>query len=273
VVSLSVVIPAFAEADYLGRTLDVLHGYLSSRRALDTTEVVVVTADCADGTPELARRAIGQFPIAQHVHPGAKVGKGRDVRAGMLVARGEHVLFMDADLATPLHHVDRAVALLREGCDVVIGRRELAAMHAQWSRSVTSQLANGLVRALLLPGIADTQCGFKAFRRAIVPGLFEPLQTLGWGFDLEILARARGAALRIAELAVHDWHDPKGDDGLAGEAQWVARWRTLRELLGIRRRLGRQVVTRALDAPATASTAETCPRPSALPNGSAVLST
>lgn len=256
-VPLSVVIPAFAEADYLGRTLDVLHGYLCSRRALDTTEVVVVTADCADGTPELARRALARFPVAQHVQPGAKVGKGRDVRAGMLVARGEHVLFTDADSATPLHHIDRAVALLRDGCDVVIGSRELAAMHAQWSRSVTSQLANGLVRALLLPGIADTQCGFKAFRRAIVPGLFEPLETLGWGFDLEILARARGATLRIAELAVHDWHDPKGDDGLAGEAQWVARWRTLRELLAIRKRLGRQAVTPThapLAARATAST-------------------
>src|SRR4051794_24400667 len=192
-VMLSVVIPAFAEASYLPATLTALHAYLAERDWLATTEVVVVTAEAGDGTPDLARRGLVEFAHTQHIEPGAKVGKGRDVRAGMLAARGEVVLFMDADLATPLAYLEPAVARVRAGSDVVIGRRDLARMHHTLGRRLTSQLSNHLVRALLLPGIADTQCGFKAFHHTIVSELFAPLETMGWGFDLEILARARAA--------------------------------------------------------------------------------
>jgi glycosyltransferase involved in cell wall biosynthesis len=239
-VALSVVIPAFAEARYLPATLRALRGFLAERDWLASTEVVVVTADAADGTPALAREGLAAFPHAQHVEPGAKVGKGRDVRAGMLAARGEIVLFMDADLATPLGYVEPAVARVRAGHDVVIGRRDLGRMHKTLGRRVTSQLSNYLVRAVLLPGIADTQCGFKAFHGSIVAELFGPLETMGWGFDLEILVRARAAGAAIAELDVPDWADPKGDHGLAGEPQWIARLRTLRELGVLALRHGRQ---------------------------------
>ncbi|HET7500628.1 MAG TPA: glycosyltransferase [Kofleriaceae bacterium] len=241
-VQLSLVVPAFAEARYLAGTLRALREFLSARDWLATTEVVVVTAEAPDGTPEIARQGLAAFPLAQHIEPGAKLGKGRDVRAGMLAARGEIVLFMDADLATPLRHVEPAVSLVRAGHDVVIGRRDLARMHHTLGRRITSQLSNHLVRAVLLPGIADTQCGFKAFHRSIVAELFEPLRTMGWGFDLEILVRARAAGASIAELDVPDWADPKGDHGLAGERQWLARLRTLRELAALTLRHGRQPV-------------------------------
>jgi glycosyltransferase involved in cell wall biosynthesis len=237
---LSLVIPAYAEAKFLGATLSALHEFLATKGELAATEVIVVTADAADGTADIARRALAEFPIHQHLEPGAKVGKGRDVRCGMLAARGDIVLFMDADLATPLVHIDEAIARVNAGADVVIGRRDLSRMHNTLGRRVTSQLSNQLVRAVLLPGIADTQCGFKAFRGPLVPTLFEPLTTLGWGFDLEILARARRAGAWIEELAVPDWHDPKGDDGLAGETQWLARLRTLRELAVLAWAHGRQ---------------------------------
>lgn len=238
-------IPAYAEAKFLGATLSALHEFLVRGAQLATTEVIVVTADAPDGTAEIARTALAAFPIHQHLEPGAKVGKGRDVRCGMLAARGDVVLFMDADLATPLHHIDAAVAQIAAGADVVIGRRDLSRMHHTLGRRLTSQLSNQLVRAVLLPGIADTQCGFKAFRGPLVATLFEPLTTLGWGFDLEVLARARRAGAWIEELPVADWHDPKGDGGLAGETQWLARLRTLRELAVLTLAHGRQPARRA----------------------------
>lgn len=259
---LSLVIPAFAEAKYLGGTLEALHAFLARQDRLATTEVIVVTADADDGTAGIARRALAQFPIAQHLEPGAKVGKGRDVRCGMLAARGEIVVFMDADLATPLAYIDHAIARIRAGADVVIGSRDLARVHHTFGRRLTSQLSNHLVRAVLLPGIADTQCGFKAFWCACVAALFEPLTTLGWGFDLEILARARQDGARIEELAVPDWRDPKGDHGLAGETQWVARLRTLRELAMLTWQHGRHPVRQL---PPLSAEARPTPTPASTP--------
>lgn len=237
---LSLVIPAFAEAGFLATTLQAIHHYLAERGWLGASEVIVVTADAPDDTAGIARRELARFPRALHLEPGRKAGKGRDVRCGMLAARGDIVMFMDADLATPLGYIEAAIEAIRAGSDVVIGRREVARMHRQLGRRLTSQLSNRLVRALLLPGIADTQCGFKAFHGAIVPELFEPLVTLGWGFDLEVLARARQVGAAITELPIPDWFDPKGDAGLAGEPPWRARLCTLRELATLALRHGRQ---------------------------------
>jgi dolichyl-phosphate beta-glucosyltransferase len=237
---LSIVIPAYAEARFLAGTMRALHAFLGARVA--ATEVIVVTADARDGTPELAARELARFPLGRQLRPGPKVGKGRDVRAGMLAARGDVVLFMDADLATPLRHVDAAIGAIAAGADVAIGRRDVARMHKDLGKALSSRLANALVQAVLLPGLGDTQCGFKAFRGELVRPLFEPLAALGWGFDLEVLARARRAGLAIRELPVPDWADPKGDAGLAGEIQWWARLRTLGELAGVVARLGRQPV-------------------------------
>jgi len=237
---LSIVIPAYAEARFLAGTLRALHAFLGARAA--ATEVIVVTAEARDGTPAIAARELGRFPRGRQLRPGRKVGKGRDVRAGMLAARGDVVLFMDADLATPLCHIDAAIAAITAGADVAIGRRDIVRMHRELGKAWSSRLANALVQAVLLPGLGDTQCGFKAFRGEVVRSLFEPLATLGWGFDLEVLARARRAGLAICELPVPDWADPKGDAGLAGEIHWWARLRTLAELAGVVARLGRQPV-------------------------------
>jgi len=233
---LSIVIPAYAEARYLASTLAALHAFLDERGWM--AEVIVVTADSPDDTAAIARRELARFANARQIQPGPKIGKGRDVRAGMLAATGDSVLFMDADLATPLHHIDAALAALAAGDDIVIGRRDLARMHRDPMKTLTSRLANAAVQALLLPDVHDTQCGFKLFRGAIVRELFEPLRTTGWGFDLEVLARAKG--YRIGELSIPDWCDPKGEHGLAGEIQWWARLRALGELLAITVRLGRQ---------------------------------
>ncbi|HEY4242103.1 MAG TPA: glycosyltransferase [Kofleriaceae bacterium] len=242
--TLSLVIPAYAEAKFLGKTLDAVHADLAARGELASTEIVVVTADAPDGTADLAREHLARFPHSKHIEPGPKVGKGRDVRAGMLAATGDIVLFMDADLATPLRHIPRFVERIERGADVVIGTRDLAAIHADFLRSASSQIANKLVRLLLLPGVRDTQCGFKAFRGSVVRELFEPLATVGWGFDFEVLGRARLAGFRTDELDVPDWADPKGDEGLVGETPWKASLRTLRELVRAWSRLNGPIARR-----------------------------
>lgn len=234
---LSIVVPAYREERYLGATLHALHRYLVGKDWLRTTEVIVVTSDAPDATASIAREHLQAFPRAVHLQPGPKVGKGRDVRCGMLAASGEYVVFMDADMATPLHHLDRFVRRLREDADLVIGVRDLRQIHRDLWRSTSSQIANRLIQLMLLPGVRDTQCGFKAFRRELVHELFAPLFTMGWGFDFEVLCRARLGGYQIVELAVPDWRDPKGADGLVGEVPWQASLRTLRELVLVWNRL------------------------------------
>jgi dolichyl-phosphate beta-glucosyltransferase len=239
--ALSIVIPAYREALCLARSLAKVCAFLDDFGWLETTELVLVTADAPDATVEIARREIGRFPHHRHLEPGVKVGKGRDVRCGMLAASGALVIFMDADLATPLHHVPPMIDMLQRGFDVVIGARDLGTIHDDWTRTLSSQLANQLVRWLVLPGLRDTQCGFKGFRREVVDGLFGPMTAMRWGFDFDILARARRLGLPIGELPIGDWCDPKGDDGLVGEPAWLARLSALRELVSVwaRSKLGR----------------------------------
>lgn len=235
--TLSVVVPAFREAPYLANTFDALFGYLDARAMLRDTEVIVVTPDSPDETESIARRYIRRFPRNVHLYTGKKVGKGRDVRTGMLSATGEFVVFMDADLATPLSHLDPMLTALQQ-YDVVIGFRDLTKMHSGASRAFSSKLANVLVQELLLPGIWDSQCGFKGFRSRFVTPLFGPLSTKRWGFDIEVLVRARKLGCSIHQLPIFDWNDPKGSKGLAGEVQWAARFRTLHELIMLRMRFG-----------------------------------
>jgi len=231
--ALSVVIPAYREARCLARSLAEVREFLDGSGRLDTTEIVLVTADAPDETVAIARREIGRFPLRRHLEPGIKVGKGRDVRCGMTAATGTFVVFMDADLATPLHHLPTMIDMLERGCDVVIGVRDLTRIHRDWARKLSSQLANQLVQWLLLPAVRDTQCGFKGFRREVIGALFGPMTALRWGFDFEILARAHRLGMSIEELPVDDWRDPKGDDGLVGEPPWQARASALGELMSV----------------------------------------
>ena len=235
---LSIVIPAYAEARYLGGTLAAIEAWGGARGR--PYEVVVVTADAPDDTRALVRAALPRFAHTQHLEPGPKVGKGRDVRLGMLAARGEQVVFMDADLATPLDYLAPLLARLDDGADVAIGIRDLATIHADALRRFTSLASNWLVQRLILPGITDTQCGFKGFRRAAIEPLFARLVATGWGFDFEVLAQARRLGLRIDTLPVPRWKDPKGTAGLAGENVVLAQARTLAELGRVTWRRGRR---------------------------------
>lgn len=232
---LSIVIPALNEERVIVRSLTRLHRYLVQNELLATTEVIVVAAGRADQTANLARAQARDFAWFQVLTPPRKVGKGRDVKLGVLAARGQQIIFMDADLATPLHHLTTAQALLGQGNDVVIGVRNLWVIHKGLGRKIASVVANWLVRIFLLPRMPDSQCGFKGFTREAAREIFSTLTIDGWGFDMELLVIADAHRYRTAIIRVDDWEDPRPEGGLVGESTWRASIRTLRELFHIRR--------------------------------------
>lgn len=231
----SVIVPAFKEEVVIEDSLHKLSKALKEdTKRYNFTELVVVASDGGDSTAKIAKRHAHLFKHFKLIEPGKKVGKGRDVRSGMLAASGQYRLFTDADLATPARHISHAFHILEQGSDVVIGVRPLKRIHNSLSRRVRSVLSNMLIRFLAVPGINDTQCGFKGFTKNAAVSLFEPLETLKWGFDIEILVRARSKRYSIATMTITDWFDPKiGSLGLGGESDWQANYNTLKELFNI----------------------------------------
>jgi hypothetical protein len=143
---------------------------------------------------------------------------------------------MDADLATPLHHLETVAKLTREDVDVIIGVRDLEKSH-HGLRKVISNFGNLLVRRLLRLGIRDTQCGFKAFRGPVADDLFAHQRVVGWGFDIEVLALATQRGYSISTIAIDDWQDVAG--GTFTNVAVTGALSTFRDLLRVRRLLAK----------------------------------
>lgn len=202
---LSIVIPAYQEALRIEPALEELATYLKTNH-LDEAEVLLVVADSPDGTLALAQAKAALFKHFRIVASGPKQGKGHQIQIGMIAATGSYKLFMDADLATPLIHIREVLEAMSRNADVIIAVRNLEVIHSG-ERKWISSLGNRLVQAVLLPGIIDTQCGFKAFRADVAEELFRRQTIVGWGFDLEILAIARMRGYTIETISVDDWAD------------------------------------------------------------------
>lgn len=215
-INLSIVIPALNEEKRLGSTLRALKSFLAKDPILKnlSIEVLVVAADAVDKTHEVALKEGKKFTHFKLLKPGPKLGKGRDVRFGMLEAVGEFVLFMDADLATPLRHISRfykKAAATRSETDVFIATRNLKKHHEKPLRRLLSNTGNILYRVLGGVWIEDSQCGFKLFAREANKTCFTRQTIVGWGFDMEVLAIAKQHGYKIHPLRVNDWrHVPDG---------------------------------------------------------------
>lgn len=227
---LSIVIGAYQEAARIQQSLTELAAYLKEHKH-DGVEVLVVVADSPDGTAKLAEAEAKQFKNFRVVPAGPQKGKGRDIRLGMMEATGAYRLYMDADLATPLHHIEDVYHHMASGDEVIIGVRDLSSSHTGF-RKLISAGGNLLVRWLLLPRITDTQCGFKAFSAKATEELFSRQTILGWGFDMELLVIARKLGYQIATIEITEWHDqPHGTIEEAGFT--LAAFETLWELVVI----------------------------------------
>ena len=238
-IDLSIIVPAYQEAAVIEKSLASLAAWLDTHD-YGQVEVLVVSADSPDGTADLARAQAHRFASLRVIPAGKRVGKGRDVRLGMLGAAGRYRVFMDADLATPLVHLDDVWALMQQDADVIIAVRNLWRIHHGIKRKFITKCGNWLARIVLLPGVKDTQCGFKAFRADVAESTFSQLTILNWGFDLEILAMARRFGYQIAKFDAPDWHDPKeAVAGLTGDSAGKAALQVLGDLWHIRLNLWR----------------------------------
>jgi dolichyl-phosphate beta-glucosyltransferase len=234
---LSVIIPAYNEAHRLPPTLEAVITYLE--RQPYTTEVLVVDDGCTDETPRLvtARAAASALPLQLVPHTERRHrGKGAAVQRGMAVARGAFRLFMDADNAIAIEHVERCWPRFDDGNAVVIGVRgpddgaALSPWHV-WYRRAVSCAGNLVIRTLAVPGMRDTQTGFKMFTGSCAAVIFPQLTITGWGFDIEVLALARRLGYRIAEVPVHVHNQPDS------KVKLLAYFEVLRDVWRVQRRL------------------------------------
>ena len=213
------IIPAYNEAKRLPPTLGAIRRFLDGWGR--PYEVLVVDDGSTDETAARAREAGGKALIL--LVNGRNRGKGHSVRRGMLAATGEVRLMTDADLSTPIEEFPRLLSRLDDGHEIAIGSRALPESRVEvrqpWYRESLGRFFNLLVRLVALPGLHDTQCGFKLYTAAAARQAFEPARLDGFSFDVETLFIARRRGLKIAEVPVTWRNDAATRVGLARGGQ------------------------------------------------------
>jgi dolichyl-phosphate beta-glucosyltransferase len=212
--SVSVVVPAYNESRSIATTLGEMSAYLEAK---PYRFEIIVAADGDDGTRELVGGLAARDPRLKVIGHRERLGKGRGVREGFHLAGGDLIGFVDADNKTPITEFDKFEAKFAEGADVVIGSRRMQDSRVErpqpWYRRAGSRafrlVLNGLVG---LGDIADTQCGFKFFRRAAALDIFSRQRIDGYMFDVEILSLAAAGGYKIVQVPVR-WRDD-GDSRL-----------------------------------------------------------
>ena len=211
-VSLSLIIPAYNEAQRLPPFLASVRGHLD-RRYPGGYEVIVVDDGSSDGLADVLERSAADWPELVVMHHPANRGKGAAVRTGMLAGRGRLLLFADADGATPIEQEEKLAEAIRAGADLAVGSRLIDSAEVTrrrtWSRGLAGRLFAGFARWWLRISLRDTQCGFKMFRREAGRRLFSLGRETGYLFDLELLVLADRLEYRAVEVPV-DWVDVPG---------------------------------------------------------------
>lgn len=208
--ALTVIIPAFDEASRLGQTLDALARWLVDPTS-PHAEILLVDDGSRDQTARLAEAHPLNGSAMRVIRLPRNRGKGGAIKRAIVESRGEHILYMDADLSTPLAHCSDALRLL-EGADLVIGVRSRDAREGNQRplmRRLMSRGVNTLARSLVGVSASDVLCGFKAFRREAAETLFAELVSERYAFDVELLGLARHHGLRVTELPIA-WRDASG---------------------------------------------------------------
>lgn len=226
---LSIIIPAYNEEQRLPNTLEQIFSYLKEQSY--TSEVLVVENGSRDRTFEIATAFAKRHPNL-YVFQEKQKGKGNAVRHGMLEARGEYRFMCDADLSMPIAELNKFLPPVLKGANIAIASREVKGAvryNEPYLRHLTGRIFNNLIRLLVLPGLQDTQCGFKCFRAQVAEEIF-PCQTLnGWSFDVEVLYIAQRKGYRIREVPIHWYFNPDTKISILKDS-----WRMFLDLLTIR---------------------------------------
>lgn len=229
--ALTIIIPAYNEEQRLPRTLDRVRAWIAAARI--SAEVIVVDDGSQDATARVVSERTAQWPELRLVRNPGNRGKGYSVRHGAMEAHGDVLLFTDADLSAPIEEAPKLLNALAE-YDAAIGSRALdrrvIEVHQSRLREIAGMVFNLVVRVLLGLSFADTQCGFKAFKRERCMILFERQKIERFGFDPELLYLAKRFGLKVAEIPVRWAHDPgtrismaRDSIGMFGEI-WSVRW-------------------------------------------------
>lgn len=213
-VFLSVIVPAYNEAERLPKTLERFNTYLSATGF--TYEILVALDGPSDRTREVLRKMLPEIPHLKVIDRPVNHGKGFTVKEGMLTAAGRIRLFADADNSTDIAHFEKMQPFFNEGYDLVIASRNSKdapnaeeAVPQAWHKRWPGRLGNLIVQLFAVPGIWDTQCGFKAFRAEVAERIFSSTEIDGWGFDIEVLALARALNYKIGIIPAHWINDPR----------------------------------------------------------------
>lgn len=227
---LSIIIPAYNEAERISRTLIDMDRRLA--RVDYSYEIIVVDDGSKDNTVEVVSKMLPMIRNLRVVEAGENLGKGGAVRSGMLLAKGQIRLFTDADNSTSIDQFDNMIPFFKQGYGVVIGSRAVKGARLEPPEPLYRQLIgkglNLCIQAILLRGIWDTQCGFKAFTAEAADRIFGMARIPGWGFDVEILSIAKLLGYKIKEMPVR-WVDDA-----RSHVRWNAGLQFIRDAVKIR---------------------------------------
>ena len=241
---LSVIIPAHNEEKRIVRTLEANAAYLRAK-SFDY-EVIVVNNGSTDATERIVRDFARSAPFVKIFNTNGK-GKGFAVRYGMTHSTGDIRLFMDADNATTLNHFNLMEPLFRQGCDLVYGTRDSRdlkearqVISQPWYRRLLGDIGNLIIQALVLPGIWDTQAGFKACTKKAAEDIFSRGIIDGFGFDIEMLSLAKHLRFRLGKIPLQWENDPDSKVGTGAYIQvfkevFQVRWNLWTDAYGIRK--------------------------------------
>lgn len=204
---LSVIIPAHNEENRLPASLEQVQRFLEGQPF--ASEIVIVENGSADRTFEVARSFAERHANIRVIQ--SERGKGAAVKHGMLEARGEYRFMCDADLSMPVEEISKFIPPALEGFDIAIASREAEGAvryNEPAYRHLGGRGINLIIQTLILPGLNDTQCGFKCFRAGVVDDIFKRQTLHGWSFDIELLYVARKRGYHIEEVPIHWYHHP-----------------------------------------------------------------
>lgn len=202
---LSIIVPAYNEAERVPLTLLDIDKRLSE--ADFSYEILVVNDGSTDNTAEIVSKMAKTIPHLVLIDNKKNQGKGGAVRDGMLAAKGQYRIFTDADNSTSIDQFEPMLPFFKDGYEVVIGSRAVKGARLTppqpFHRRILGRVSNLIIQAVNVPGIWDTQCGFKAFTAEAARRIFPLSRINGWGFDIELLALARSLGFRVREMPVH----------------------------------------------------------------------
>jgi dolichyl-phosphate beta-glucosyltransferase len=202
---LSLIIPAHNEQARLPDTIEQVFEFADRQEY--NMEVLVVENGSQDRTLSIAQEYAARYPQLK-VLQNSYSGKGRAVQQGMLAAQGEFRFMCDVDLSMPVDEINQFLPPSLSGLDIAIASREApgAVRYGEpYYRHLVGRIYNGMIRTIALPGLDDTQCGFKCFRNGVAEDLFKRQTMTGWSFDVEILFIARLLGYKVVEIPIH-WH-------------------------------------------------------------------